>query len=99
MGATKVRVPIFWLIVTDRDEILRDGLEEGQDSSFWIKFQMMVCGALSKIEFSANARRWLAKRDDFGGETWDKYPTPKVVVRPPLHLEDVISSKSQKKYI
>ena len=38
LGATKVRVPIFWLIVTDRAEILRDGLEEGRDPSFWIKF-------------------------------------------------------------
>ena len=100
MGATKVSGTDSLAIVTDRAEILRDGLEEGQDPSFWIKFQMMVCGALSKIEFSANARRWLAKRDDFGGETWDdKFPTPKVVVRPPLHLEDVISCKSQKIYI
>ena len=61
---------------------------------------MMLRGALSKIDFSANARRWLAERDDFGGETWDdKFPTPKVVVRPPFHLEDVISCKSQKIYI
>ena len=100
MGATKVSGKDFLAIVTDRAEILRDGLEEGQDPSFWIIFQMMVRGALSKIDFSANARRWLAERDDFGGETWDdKFPMPKVVVRPPLHLEDVISCKSQKIYI
>ena len=49
MGATKVSGTDFLAIVTDRAEILRDRLEEGQDPSFWIKFQMMVCGALSKI--------------------------------------------------
>ena len=57
LGATKVSGKDFLAIVTDRAEILRDGLEEGQDSSFWIIFQMMVRGALSKIDFSANARR------------------------------------------
>ena len=70
----------------------------GQDPCFWITFQMMVRGALLKINFSANACRWLVKRDDFGGEAWDdKFPTPKVVVRPPLHLEDVMSCKSSEK--
>ena len=57
LGATKVSGKDFLAIVTDRAEILRDGLEEGQDPSFWIIFQMMVRGALSKIDFSANARR------------------------------------------
>ena len=57
MGATKVSGKDFLAIVTDRAEILRDGLEKGQDPSFWIIFQMMVRGALSKIDFSANARR------------------------------------------
>ena len=57
VGATKVSGKDFLAIVTDRAEILRDGLEEGQDPSFWIIFQMMVRGALSKIDFSANARR------------------------------------------
>ena len=97
MGATKLLAQIFWVLVTDRAEILRDRLEERQDPSFWIKFQMMVRGVLSKIEFSANTWRWLAERDAFG---WyvrgQNFARPKVVFRPSLHLENIISSKSRK---
>ena len=46
LGATKVSGTDLLAIVSDRAEILRDCLEEGQDPSFSIKFQMMVCGAL-----------------------------------------------------
>ena len=34
VGATKFLTQIFWVLVTDRAEILRDRLEERQDPSF-----------------------------------------------------------------
>ena len=34
LGATNLLAQIFWVLVTDRAEILRDRLEERQDPSF-----------------------------------------------------------------